>query len=78
MAMTNEQFEKEMLEIEKIKQDLKESAVRVDKFLKDDNREDLKTKYEAWRLAFYGVAVGFGGTFALAKTITLFMPTPAV
>ncbi len=71
MTMTNEQFEKEMLEIEKLKQELRESAIRVDKFLSDSTREDLKIKYEAFRLAFYGVAVGFGGTFALAKTISL-------
>jgi hypothetical protein len=62
---------KENLEIEKIKQDLRESALRIDKFLSDETREDLKIKYEAWRLAFYGVAVGLGGTFAIAKTISL-------
>ena len=56
--------EKELLEIEKLK-------VEVRKMLNDTSREDLKIKYEAWRLAFYGVAVGFGGTFALAKTISL-------
>ena len=56
--------EKELLEIEKLK-------VEVRKMLDDTSREDLKIKYEAWRLAFYGVAVGFGGTFALAKTISL-------
>ena len=63
--------EKEILEIEKLKQELRESAIRVNKFLSDDTREDLKVKHEAWRLVFYGVAVGFGGTFALAKTISL-------
>ena len=56
--------EREVLEIEKLK-------VEVRKMLDDTSREDLKIKYEAWRLAFYGVAVGFGGTFALAKTISL-------
>jgi len=56
--------EKELLEIEKLK-------VEVRKMLNDTSREDLKIKYEAWKLAFYGVAVGFGGTFALAKTISL-------
>ncbi len=71
MSVSNEQFKKELLEIEQIKQDLKESAVRVDRFLKDDTREDLRIKYEAWRVAMYGIAVGFGGTFALAKTISL-------
>ncbi|MEA3522611.1 MAG: hypothetical protein U9R50_06525 [Campylobacterota bacterium] len=56
--------EKEILEIEKLKQDIAMDMKRFDVELK-------KTKYEAWRLAFYGVAVGFGGTFALAKTISL-------
>ncbi len=55
---------KEILEIEKLKQDLK----------MDMNRFDLelsKKDYEAWRLAFYGIAVGAGGTFAIAKTLQL-------
>jgi hypothetical protein len=56
--------EKELLEIEKLK-------VEVKKMLNDTTRDDLKVKYEAWRLAFYGVAVGLGGTFAIAKTISL-------
>lgn len=63
--------EKEISEIEKLKADLRESAMRLDKFLSDETREDLKVKYEAWRLVFYGVAVGLGGTFAIAKTISL-------
>ncbi|MEA1915976.1 MAG: hypothetical protein U9N42_00440 [Campylobacterota bacterium] len=54
--------EKEILEIEKLK-------VEVQKMLNDTSREDLKIKYEAWRLAFYGVAVGAGGVFAIAKTL---------
>ena len=56
--------EKEILEIEKLKADLR-------KVIQDLDNDNLKVKYEAWRLAFYGVAVGFGGTFALAKTISL-------
>ncbi len=30
-----------------------------------------KKGYEAWRVAMYGIAVGLGGTFAIAKTISL-------
>ena len=39
-----------------------------------DKKHDIelgKKSYEAWRLAFYGVAVGAGGTFAIAKTLQL-------
>ncbi len=64
MTMTNEQFEKEMLEIEKLKQDISLDMKRFD-------LELSKKGYEAWRLAFYGVAVGAGGTFAIAKTLQL-------
>jgi len=56
--------EKEILEVEKLKADLR-------KVMQDLDNDNLKVKYEAWRLAFYGVAVGFGGTFAIAKTISL-------
>jgi len=56
--------EKEILEIEKLKQDIAMDMKRFDIELK-------KTNYEAWRLAFYGVAVGAGGTFAIAKTLQL-------
>ncbi|MEA1953757.1 MAG: hypothetical protein U9O24_05150 [Campylobacterota bacterium] len=44
--------EKEILEIEKLKQELRESAVKVEKFLSDTTKEDLKVKYEAWNLLF--------------------------
>jgi|SaaInl8_200m_RNA_FD_contig_21_2388899_length_304_multi_5_in_0_out_0_1 hypothetical protein len=64
MTMSNEQFEKEMLEIEKLKQDI---ALDMKKF----DLELSKKSYEAWRLAFYGIAVGAGGTFAIAKTLSL-------
>ncbi len=56
--------EKELLEVEKLK-------VAVKNMINDSSSEDLKVKYEAWRLVFYGVAVGFAGTFAIAKTISL-------
>jgi len=70
--------EKEILEIEKLKADLnkviQDTRLDMDRFGVEQQRLNLeisKKGYEAWRLAFYGVAVGFGGTFALAKTITL-------
>ncbi|MEA1893132.1 MAG: hypothetical protein U9N33_10550, partial [Campylobacterota bacterium] len=56
--------EKEILEIEKLKADLQ-------KVIQDLGNDNLKVKYEAWRLAFYGIAVGAGGTFAVAKTLQL-------
>ena len=30
-----------------------------------------KKHYEAWRVALYGIAVGAGGAFAIAKTLQL-------
>ncbi|MDQ7066524.1 MAG: hypothetical protein Q9M40_00135 [Sulfurimonas sp.] len=60
--------EKEILEVEKLKADLQ-------KVIQDLDNDNLKIKYEAWRLAFYGVAVGFGGTFAVAKVIILLSPS---
>lgn len=59
--------EKEILEIEKLKADFR-------KVLQDLENDDKRVKYDAWKLALYGIAVGLGGTFALAKTISLFMP----
>mgnify|MGYP000264147512 CR=1 FL=1 len=56
--------EKEILEIEKLKEDIRKS-------IHDIKNDNLETKYEAWKLALYGVAVGFGGMFALAKTILI-------
>jgi hypothetical protein len=56
--------EKKLLEIEKLKQNIQLDMKRFD-------IELSKKSYEAWRLAFYGVAVGVGGTFAIAKTLQL-------
>ena len=42
--------------------------------LQDQAKNELEVNnkhYEAWKLAFYGVAVGAGGTFAIAKTLQL-------
>jgi hypothetical protein len=61
--------EKEILEIEKLKADFR-------KVLQDLDNDSKRVKYDAWKLALYGIAVGLGGTFALAKTISLFIPTP--
>jgi len=62
--------EKEILEIEKLKADLQ-------KVIQDLGNDNLKVKYEAWRLAFYGIAVGAGGTFAIAKTLQLMQAAAA-
>ncbi len=63
--------EKEMLEIEKLKQDIQLDMRRFDVEQKRLGIEISKKSYEAWRLAFYGVAVGAGGTFAMAKTLQM-------
>jgi len=70
--------EKEVLEIEKLKADLskviQDSSLDMKRFDLDMKRYDTelsKKHYEAWRLAFYGVAVGAGGTFAIAKTLQI-------
>ena len=56
--------ERKILEIEQLKQNLSLDLQRFDVELS-------KKSYEAWRLAFYGIAVGAGGTFAIAKTLQL-------
>jgi hypothetical protein len=56
--------EKEILEIEKLKQDIKLEMKRID-------LEMRRTNYEGWKLSFYGIAVGAGATFAFIKTIQL-------
>ena len=61
--------EKKLLEMEKLKQDLSLDLKRFDVELKRFDVELSKKSYEAWRLAFYGIAVGAGGTFAIAKTL---------
>ena len=77
--------EKEILEIEKLKADLSkiihDSSLDMKRFDIELSKNDLDMKrfdielskkhYEAWRLAFYGVAVGAGGTFAIAKTLQI-------
>ena len=77
--------EKEILEIEKLKQDIRLDMKKFDleqqkfgieqqKFTVEQQRLGLeinKKSYEGWRLVLYGMAVGFGGTLALAKTISL-------
>jgi hypothetical protein len=74
--------EKEILEIEKLKleiKDFEERSRQWHKNFEERNRQwhkelDIKLSnkhYEAWRVALYGIAVGLGGTFAIAKTISL-------
>ena len=81
--------EKELLEIETLKQSLAMDMKRFDEtrtknlhdIQVDMKRIDIEQKrlgvefskkgYEGWRLSMYGIAVGLGGTFALAKTISL-------
>ncbi len=63
--------EKEILEIEKIKLEIKDFEKRYQKEQERLNLEMKKTVYEGWKLAFYGVAVGAGATFAIAKTLQL-------
>lgn len=63
--------EKEILEIETLKANLSKTIQDTQMDMKRFDIELSKKNYEGWRLAFYGVAVGFGGTFAIAKTISL-------
>ncbi len=63
--------EKEILEIEKLKADLIKVTQNINLDMKKFDIELSKKSYEAWRLAFYGVAVGAGGTFAIAKTLQI-------
>ena len=49
----------------------------MQKVIQDLGNDNLKVKYEAWRLAFYGIAVGAGGTFAIAKTLQLMQAAAA-
>jgi len=63
--------EKEILEIEKLKQELKQFEISRNQWNSEQELRNKKAYYEAFRLAFYGVAVGAGGTFAIAKTLQL-------
>ena len=63
--------EKEILEIEKLKQDIRLDMKRFDLEQQRLGIEINKKSYEGWRLVLYGMAVGFGGTLALAKTMSL-------
>lgn len=66
--------EKEILEIEKLKQDLAKSRIDANAKLENLSIEFKKLDIDSKRLVLYGIAVGLGGTFALAKTISLFLP----
>ena len=71
MTMNNEQFERELLEIEKLKAEVAKIPLEVQKIKNDIEIDNKKYLVEAWKLAFYGVAVGAGGVFAIAKTLQL-------
>jgi hypothetical protein len=58
--------EKEILEIEKLKQDLQLDMKKFDLELQ-------KINYDGKRLLIYGIVVGAGGVFAVAKTLQIFM-----
>ena len=63
--------EKEILEIEKLKSDMRKVTHDTQMDMKRFDIELSKKRYDAWRLSFYGIAVGVGGTFAIAKTLQL-------
>jgi len=74
--------EKEILEIENLKaklskvfhdtqMDMKRFESKQRQYDKNFEMETSKKFYEALRLAFYGVAVGAGVTFAIAKTLQI-------
>jgi hypothetical protein len=66
--------EKEILEIETLKQDLAKSRQDAKVELQRLSVEFKKIDFDGKRLILYGIAVGLGGTFALAKTLSLFLP----
>jgi hypothetical protein len=63
--------QKEILEIETLKASLAKTIQDTQLDMKRFDVELSKKNYEGWRLVLYGVAVGLGGTFAIAKTISL-------
>jgi hypothetical protein len=63
--------EKEILEIEMLKASLAKTIQDTQLDMERFDVELSKKHYEGWRLVLYGVAMGLGGTFAIAKTISL-------
>jgi len=63
--------EKEILEIEKLKAEVAKIPLEVEKIKNDMKLDNKKYHVEAWKLSFYGVVVGAGATFAIAKTVQL-------
>ncbi len=63
--------EKELLEIETLKANMAKTFHDTQMDMKRFDLELSKKGNEGWRLAMYGIAVGLGGTFAIAKTISL-------
>ena len=60
--------EKTLLEIEQLRQDIQ---MNMKKFEVEQKQFDKKHHNEGLRLLLYGLAVGAGGTFAIAKTLQL-------
>ncbi|MEA2099178.1 MAG: hypothetical protein U9P72_03515 [Campylobacterota bacterium] len=56
--------EKELLDIEKFKAEIR----NFNNYIEDRNRQYY---ISTLKVTFYGIAVGAGGTFAVAKTISL-------
>ena len=66
------------LEMQKFDLDKEKRMTEIQKFdleIKKLSLDEKKNFYEALRLAFYGVAVGAGGTFAIAKTLQILQAT---
>lgn len=63
--------EKEILEIEKLKAEIAKLPLEIEKIRSDIKIDNKKYLVDAWKLAFYGVAVGAGGVFAIAKTLQM-------
>ncbi len=67
--------EKTLLEIEQLRQDIqmnmKKFEVEQKQFEVEQKQFDKKHHNEGLRLLLYGLAVGAGGTFAIAKTLQL-------
>lgn len=63
--------EKEILAIEKIKAEVAKIPLEVATIKNDLVLDNKKYFINVVKVAFYGIAVGVGGTFAIAKTISL-------
>lgn len=62
---------REILQIEKLKAEVAKIPLEVEKIKNDIQLDNKKYSIEIWKIAFYGVVVGAGGVFAIAKTVQL-------